>query len=205
VALCAEHGIPLIEDDIYGDLGFDDERPIVAKAYDEDRSVLLCSSFSKTMAPGYRVGWVVAGKHFQELQRRKYASSVCSAGLTQRVIAEFLSNGGYDHYLRRARKAYATSVGRVADAIARYFPAGTKMSRPLGGFVVWVELPEVVDTMKLFARARDAGIVFAPGPIFTAQDAYRNCMRITASRWSPDVEGAIARLGRLAERALGDT
>jgi DNA-binding transcriptional MocR family regulator len=202
VALLAEWKIPLIEDDVYGDLTYADSRPKLAKAHDKTGDVILVSSFSKTLAPGYRVGWVAAGRFQQDIERIKFASTVCSPTLPQLAVAEFLAGGGYDHHLKRARKAYAENTAKMSDAIGRYFPAGTKMSRPQGGFVLWVELDPSVDTLKLYAKASQEGVIFAPGVIFSAQEAYKNCLRLNASKWNEKIELAIAKLGKLIEKEI---
>jgi DNA-binding transcriptional MocR family regulator len=198
VNLLAEHEIPLIEDDIYGDLGFSGERPKAAKAFDRSGNVLLCSSFSKTIAPGYRVGWAVPGRHMAALEKAKFVSNISSATLPQLAIAEFLSNGGYDHHLRRIRRTYAQNVTQMADAVGEYFPRGTRVTRPAGGFVLWVEMPEAVDSIRLYAQAREAGISVTPSPLFSARKQFRNCIRLNAAQWSPKSEGALATLGNLA-------
>ncbi len=199
VAICQRYDCSIVEDDIYGDLGFDDARPSVAKAYDESDTVLLCSSFSKTLMPGGRVGWVVSGKHRPAINRAKYAMNIVSASLPQLVIAEFLNNGGYDHHLRRARRAHESNVRNMSDAVCRYFPEGTKMTRPLGGFVLWVELPLGVNTLALYGKTVEAGVTFTPGMLFSAHDQYRNCLRINASRWDAEVERAIQAIGQCAK------
>ena len=202
VALLAEWKIPLIEDDVYGDLTFSESRPKLVKAYDKTGDVIVCSSFSKTLAPGYRVGWVAAGRFQQDVERIKFASTVCSPTLPQLAVAEFLAGGGYDHHLKRARKAYAENVGKMSEAIARHFPGGTKISRPQGGFVLWVELDASVDTMKLYTKASKEGIIFAPGVIFSAQEAYKNCLRLNASKWNEKIELAIAKLGQMVDKEV---
>ena len=203
VAVCQRYEAAIIEDDIYGELGFDDARPSVAKAYDEADNVLLCSSFSKTLAPGLRVGWVVSGKHRTTLQRLKYATNIAAASLPQLVIAEFLSNGGYDHYLRKARKSYESNTNQMSDAICRHFPAESRITRPLGGFVLWVELPASINSIALYGKAVERGVTFTPGILFSAHDQYRNFMRLCASRWGPDYEKAISVIGHLAKQMIG--
>ena len=198
VEVCQRYEASIVEDDIYGDLGYEDGRPSVAKAYDDSDAVLLCSSFSKTLAPGARVGWVVSGKHRSAIERSKYAMNICAASLGQVVISEFLNNGGYDHYLRRVRKIHEANVRQVSDAVCRHFPAGTKMTRPLGGFVIWVELPNEINTLTLYAKSIANGVMFTPGMLFSAHDQYRNFLRISCSRWDPTIERGIATIGRLA-------
>jgi DNA-binding transcriptional MocR family regulator len=202
VARLAEWRIPLIEDDAYGDLTYGETRPKLAKAYDKAGGVIVCSSFSKTLAPGYRIGWVAAGRYQQDVEKLKFASTVCSPTLPQIALAEFLAAGGYDHHLKRARRTYSENVSQMSEAIGRHFPAETRVSRPQGGFVLWVELDARVDTMKLYAKATEMGITFAPGAIFSAQEAYKNCMRLNASRWNERVEAAVAKLGKLVQAEM---
>jgi DNA-binding transcriptional MocR family regulator len=198
VELLETYQVALIEDDIYGDLSFNDERPIVAKAFDRTGNVLLCSSFSKTLAPGYRVGWIAAGRYQEQIERGKMISSVATASPPQQAIAEFLANGGYEHHLRRVRRSYARQVAQMGDAIGRFFPEGTRVSRPLGGFVLWVEMPPPLNALRLYEEAKKVGISIAPGQIFSIEGKFRNCIRLNAATWDPGVEAAIATLGRLA-------
>jgi len=198
VELLGAHDIPLIEDDIYGDLGFDDDRPCVAKAFDTKGLVLLCSSFSKTIAPGYRVGWVAPGRFQRQVERLKILSNVATTTPTQLAIAEFLANGGYDHHLRKIRRAYRNQTMLMSQAVGKHFPEGTRVTRPSGGFVLWVEFPNHVDALKLYECALNAGITIAPGPIFSAKGKYRNFIRLNAGFWSVRIEEALATVGRLA-------
>ncbi len=205
VQMLENYQIPLIEDDIYGDLSYSDERPSVAKSFDKTGNVLLCSSFSKTVAPGYRVGWIAAGRYQKQIERGKMLGSVACASPPQLAIAEFLANGGYEHHLRSIRRAYARQSAQMGDAIGRAFPAGTRVSRPQGGFVLWVEMPEKVDSILLYKKAKGYGLAIAPGSIFSVDGKYRNCIRLNAATWSPAVEVAIDTLGRLADEQLNPT
>jgi len=197
VHMLGSRGIPLIEDDIYGELYFGDTRPRVAKSWDTDGNVLLCGSFSKTLAPGYRVGWIAGGRWQQKLIRQKFVTNLGTAMITQLTLAEYLQDGGFDHSLRRARKAYREQTLMMGQAVGHYFPEGTKASRPAGGFVVWVELPADVDGLVVYERALEHGITIAPGAIFSAQGKYRNHIRLNAARWDVDVERAIERIGKI--------
>ena len=203
VELLARHDIPLIEDDIYGDLSFADERPGVAKAHDRRGGVPLCSSFSKTLAPGYRVGWIAPGRFYPRVERLKMTHNIASAAPTQLAIAEFLANGGYDRHLRAIRRDYARRVALMGEAIGRHFPAGTCVTRPRGGFTLWVELPGEVDAFELYGRAVQRGISLAPGPTFSASGRYRNCIRLNAAFWSAETEPALRTLGTLAAELTG--
>ncbi len=199
VELITKHETPLIEDDIYGDLAFDTHRPLAAKAFDQKGLVMLCSSFSKTLAPGYRVGWVAAGRFQDEVMRYKSSLSLSTPTPLQWTIAEFLQSGGYDHMIRGLRKTFAHQVQRMSEAVGRYFPPGTRISRPQGGFVLWVEMPESVDAMKLFDDAIASGISLAPGPIFSASQGFRHCIRLNCGHaWTDRIDQAVATLGRLA-------
>jgi DNA-binding transcriptional MocR family regulator len=200
VELLASREIALIEDDVYGDLAFGANRPPAAKAYDRDGLVLLCSSFSKTLAPGYRVGWILPGRFQPEVERLKSLFNIATAVPTQLGIAGFLAEGAYDRHLRTVRRAYARQVARVREAVGHHFPAGTRVTRPEGGFVLWVEMPESVDSLRLYQKALQKGISVAPGTIFTLGDKFRNCIRLSAACWSERIERAIETLGGLAGR-----
>lgn len=203
VEVLAEREIPLIEDDIYGDLSFSDERPHVAKAYDRNGLVLLCSSYSKDLAPGYRVGWVAPGRYKRAVMRLKASTNIATPTLTQLALADFLANGGYDRHLSRLRRIYACQVALVAQAVLEYFPTGTRVSQPQGGFVLWVEMPPQVDSLHLYQEALRVGITLAPGPIFSAKQGYRNFLRLNCAWWSEAVEKALPTLGRLVAREAG--
>ncbi|HHJ13964.1 MAG TPA: PLP-dependent aminotransferase family protein [Gammaproteobacteria bacterium] len=201
VALLGGHGIPLIEDDVYGDLAFDHHRPPAAKRFDMDGKVLYCSSFSKTLSPGLRVGWVVPGTYQEQIEYQKYITSLAAPTLPQLAIADFLQRGGYDRYLRQVRGRYAQQVARITRAVGRYFPEGTRVTQPAGGFVIWVELPEGTDAMAIFHQALAKGISIAPGPIFSASQKYANFIRINCAQpWDERLEAAILFLGQLAHR-----
>ncbi len=199
VEMLAKKEIPLIEDDIYGDLQHDGPRPKVAKAFDKKGLVLLCGSVSKTLAPGFRVGWCAPGRFKDRVERLKFANTCGTPVLPQLAIAEFLQNGGYDHHLRGIRKNYAQQVRQVHEAIARYFPEGTKVTQPKGGFLLWVELPKRVNTLDLFEKAAKEKVSIAPGPLFSPKPNYKNFLRVNCGYpFTPQIEQAVMTLGRLA-------
>ncbi len=197
VELLARYDIPLIENNIFGEIYFDDERPGVAKAYDRKGLVMLCSSFSKDLCPAYRVGWVAPGRFKATVEWLKYTSSLATATLPQLAVAEFLSSGGYDHHLRRIRREYAQRVASMGQAVRRFFPEGTRVTRPGGGFVLWVQLPEAVDSLELYKRALKAGIAITPGYVFSTTEQFRNFIRLNAANWSKEAEPAIRQLGKM--------
>jgi len=201
VELTARWEVAVIEDDIYGDLAFQAPRPRTAKSFDRKGWVLLCSSFSKILCPGYRLGWVAAGRFRAEVERLKLLSNVSTPALQQMVVAEFLQSGGYDRHLKRLRTMLAGQVDRVREAIAKYFPDGTRISRPAGGYMLWVELPARIDALKLYRAALAENISILPGTIFSATGRYRNYIRINCGHtWSEAHDRALLTLGRLCER-----
>jgi len=202
VRLLARFGVPLIEDDIFGELHRPEtERPKVAKSFDQDGSVILIGSFSKTLAPGLRIGWIVPGKFHDRVLELKSATSLATPSLPQLTVAEFLKFGSFDAHLRRLRKFLAEQVYRFSCAIAESFPESTRISRPSGGFLLWIELEEDFDALELAAEALNRfRIAVAPGNIFSATgERYRNCLRISFGHaFSPKFAEAIQTLGRLA-------
>lgn len=198
VELLTRHDVALIEDDVYGELYFGETRPRPAKAFDTEGIVMHCSSFSKTLAPGYRVGWVAGGRHTRQIMRNKLTTSLATPAPTQAAIAAYLEKGGFDRHLRHFRQALALQQGELLQAIARYFPKGTRATRPAGGYFVWVELPAHIDTMKVHRAALDHGISIAPGPLFSASGAFGNFLRLNHGHpWNDGMEQGIATLGKL--------
>ena len=198
VRMLAACEIPLIVDDVYEELYFGSTRPRPAKAWDKAGLVLHCSSFSKCLAPGYRVGWVLAGRYAQQVRRLKMMTTLSTAIPPQAALADYLKQGGYDHHLRALRAALQTQQGRMREAVAHHFPAGTRITRPQGGYFLWVELPAHIDALAVHARAAQKNISVAPGPIFSPQRRYANCLRLNYGQpFTPQVEGAIAALGRI--------
>lgn len=199
VQLLNKAEIPVIEDDIYGEMYFGEQRPATLKEFDRKGLVLYCSSFSKTLAPGLRVGWTLAGRFTAAVQRHKINTSITTASLNQHMLAEFLKTGAFDRHLRRLRMALKTQVSNAALAIGRHLPTGTRLTDPEGGLLLWVELPEGADSLRIFNAARRSGITFLPGVINSADpERYRNCLRISCAQpWTDAHEKAMATLGRL--------
>ncbi|RPI28153.1 MAG: PLP-dependent aminotransferase family protein [Chloroflexota bacterium] len=197
VKMLAAREIPLIEDDIFGEMYYEGDRPKVAKAYDRKDLVLLCSSFTKDISPSFRVGWLAPSRFQIKIERLKMASNIATPIFTQLAIAQFLETGGYDHHLRRIRRAYELKISAMSQAIIRYFPEGTRVTSPQGGFVLWVQLPEEVDSLALYRLALKSKITLAPGYIFSATHKYKNFIRLNAAYWSEQNSGAVQRLGEL--------
>lgn len=197
VDLLGRYEIPLIEDDICGELAFSDRRPLTAKSFDRQDLVLLCSSYTKDIAPSFRIGWIAPGRYRSRVVQLKLATNLSTAMLPQLVIAEFLDTGGYDRHLRMIRRAYAQKTAQMANAVLDCFPEGTRVTSPSGGFVLWVQLPEKVDSLTLYHKALDAGITLAPGYIFSATPKYSNFIRLNAAYMNFSAHRALERLGEI--------
>ncbi|MCO4757960.1 MAG: PLP-dependent aminotransferase family protein [Oceanospirillaceae bacterium] len=203
IELCNQHDIILIEDDIYGDLSFQYPRPRSLKSYDTEGRVILCSSFSKTLAPGLRVGWVAPGRYLDEVLHMKYVSSISTPTVSQMAVAEYVSQGAYERHLRKMRENYQRGRDIMIELIQRYFPEGTRMTYPQGGFVIWVVMPKAINTMELNNRVKQFGISFAPGELFTTTKKYKNQMRLNYTNCPcPEVEEAIRTIGRVSKEML---
>lgn len=201
VQMMAERRITLIESDIYGEIHFGEQRPPVLKSFDSEGDVILCSAFTKTVAPGYRIGWVAPGRHFLKTQALKFRTSVACPMLQQEVLAQFIRDGGYDHHLRKLRAALKTQMLQMADAIARHFPMGCRLSLPQGGMMLWVELPRHVDSREVFALARLEHIGVAPGAAFSTSRRFDHFIRLQYGEpWSARTESALRRLGAIVTR-----
>ena len=163
---------------------------------------IYCSSFSKTIAPGYRIGWIATRRHMPRVLDRKFASTLAGPTLTQAALADLLSSGGYDNHLRRIRRVFEDNIDQMIRVVDRSFPKDTRVTRPAGGFVLWLELPKGLQCRDLFSVALAQGICFAPGDVFSASNRYANCLRLSAgSRWSPWIENGLKTLGGLASEA----
>lgn len=199
VRLLHKRRIPLIEDDVYGDLGFAPHRPSTCKGLAPDADILYCSSFSKTLAPGLRIGWIAAtGKRRERIEYLKYVTSIASPAVPQLAIAHLLETGRYERYLRQVRGRYASAVARMSDAVMKAFPDTTRISQPQGGFVLWIELPEGVDSFALARRALRKGVSIAPGPLFSASGKFGHFIRVSSARvWDARMERALVELAKL--------
>lgn len=202
VEMLSRRNIALIEDDIYGDLYYGKNRPSACKSFDKTGNVMYCSSVSKSLAPGFRIGWAIPGRWKDRVVGQKILHTVATNTLAQEGMAHFLEKGRYELHLRRLRKALHVNYFNYLQAIQRYFPADTKISRPKGGFVLWLELDKGVDAYQLYRNAITEGISIAPGQLFSRQGDYRNFIRVSfGAPWSPRIEKGIQRVGELARKA----
>jgi len=198
VGLLETHDVPLVEDDVYGDLVFEGRRPPAVKAFDRHGLVLYCASFSKTLSPGLRVGWSIPGRYQNQIELLKLVVNQSTAVAPQLAIAGFVESGGFERHLRRVRKMYRDQMESTIRSVARAFPDGTRWTRPSGGHVLWVQMPEAVDSMQLYDEAAAEGIRVAPGPMFSASGRFRNFVRLnTGFPFTAATERKIETLGRL--------
>ncbi|MFL6646002.1 MAG: PLP-dependent aminotransferase family protein [Paraburkholderia fungorum] len=205
VRLLAKHGVPLIEDDVFRELHFGSTPAYPAKRFDSNGLVLHCGSFSKSLAPGLRLGWVAAGQYAARIEHARWLTMGPASVPVQCAIADYLEHGDYDRLLRKLRRELASLQTRMVAAIVRYFPKGTVVVRPPGGFFLWVQLPEGVEAVRLFEMAEAHEIAIAPGAIFSRGREFRRHIRLNYGRpWSPDVEKEMRTLGTLARRAMAE-
>ncbi|MFM0258079.1 aminotransferase-like domain-containing protein [Paraburkholderia sediminicola] len=205
VRLLAKHGVPLIEDDVFRELHFGLTPAYPAKRFDSNGLVLHCGSFSKSLAPGLRLGWVAAGRYAARIERARWLTMAPASVPAQCAIADYLEHGDYDRLLRKVRRELAYLQTRMVAAVVRYFPQGTLVVRPPGGFFLWVELPEGVETVQLFEMAEAHEIAIAPGAIFSCSREFRRHIRLNYGRpWTSDVEKEMHTLGLLATRAMAE-
>jgi len=197
-AIANARQLPVIEDDLYGDIFFTNHRPDTIKAYDEDGWVLYCSSFSKSLAPGLRIGWCNAGRFADAVARLKSMINGPTSSFTQRALHRLLAAGVYERHLKKFRIELQKNLVRATAIITEYFPEGTKISAPLGGLVIWVELPAHINTVQLQDEAYRLGISYAPGEIFSAKGDYQNYLRLSyCMPWEAKTENALRKLGEL--------
>jgi len=198
VSLLEQHDIPLIEDDVYSEIYFTEQKPKPAQLYSEKGLVMTCSSFSKTAAPGYRIGWLLPGKFEEQAKRIKRAQSASTPMLQQWTLNEYLLSGDYDRHLCVLRKTLAYNCERMRALIAENFPPEVCISKPQGGSVLWLRCQSHVNTGAFFQQALSQGVSFAPGVVFSPSGKYKNYMRVSYGvQWGEDIEKAIKVLGQL--------
>lgn len=203
VELLARHGIPLVEDDVYAELYFGRERPVPAKAFDREGLVMHCSSFSKSLAPGHRIGWVAGGRFTARIARHKLTTTLNTNVPSQLALSHYLQRGGFDRHLRRLRRTLAEQQAQCLGAVGRHFPRGTRVTRPAGGYFLWLELPEGTDALAVQRRAAAEGISVAPGPMFSASRGFGHCLRLNCGHpLDARAQAALATLGRLSALPL---
>ncbi len=196
--LLHQHQVPLIEDDVYSELYYGTQPPKPVKSFDRDGLVMHCGSFSKSLAPGYRVGWVAGGRYAEKISRLKLMTTISPSVPAQAAIADYLQHGGYDRHLRKLRHTLEMQQSAMLASAARHFPAETRVTRPSGGYFLWFEFPQAVDSLQLFQLALAQGVSLAPGPIFSATRSFGNCARLNHGHsWDEASERAMEMLGQI--------
>jgi len=203
VELAARHAMPLIENGVFNELYYGEEPPTTLKSFDTAGLVLHCGSFTKSLSAGARIGWAVAGRYREQVEQLKFINTHSTSSLAQRGVANFLAHDGWDHQLRGVRQALEERGALMRSMVRRFFPDGTCMSQPRGGYLLWIELPGRVDTLALYREALDRGISIAPGRVFSNGELYGHFLRLNYSfEWTPPIEEAIKTLARMAGHAL---
>lgn len=193
IALCSKNSIKIIEDDVYGDVSHDPYyRPRPLKSFDKNDTVIYCNSFSKTISPGLRIGWMVNKELQTSLEYNKYVSGLSSVTISQHMIAEYLKRGKHERYLQSARRNYALHANRMLEKVHDLMPVGTRITNPKGGFMLWMALPEQIDTLELLDKTVAKGISFNPGILFSASNKHSNCLRLNcALKWNDQVKESL--------------
>lgn len=193
-----EHHIPIVEDDLYGDLFFNGARPDTIKTYDTNGWVMYCNSFTKTIATGFLIGWCAAGRFTCDVARIKAMHNGSTAAFSQRVMLDLLSSGSYDRHMKKFRVELQKNLDRTISIIEQYFPKGTLSTRPGGGLVAWLKLPEHIDAGLIQEEAIEQGVSYAPGEIFSLKGDRKHFLRISyCNLWENKVQDALIRLGGL--------
>jgi DNA-binding transcriptional MocR family regulator len=204
VAMLAARDIPLVEDDVSTDLHYTDTRPGTYKQFDKKGLVLLCSSFSKTIAPGYRVGWTLPGRFRQKVLEIKATTNVSTSTPAQMAIAEYLRQGRMERHLKRLRATLEQQMDAMQIHLEQCFPPTTRVTHPRGGVVLWLELDPQVDSVELFFRAGEKGIAIAPGAIFSTGDKFSNYIRLSCGEpVTGRIRQGLADLGAMAAEMSG--
>ncbi|AZP11964.1 aminotransferase-like domain-containing protein [Undibacterium parvum] len=200
VALCEQQHLPLIEDDSYGALVNDDLPPTAAKHWDTTGNVIYCASLHKILAPGLRVGWMLAGRWHARINMLKYAQTRYNEELSQLVVAEFLQSSAYDRHLRRLRATLSLQRERTAEAIAAYFPPGTRLSVPNGGVSIWVEMPNQLSSKEVFEAALEQGILVSPGLLYSNSNRFNHFLRLNCGmHFTTELDDALRSLGNIIQ------
>jgi DNA-binding transcriptional MocR family regulator len=202
-ALLKRHRVPLIEDDVFAELYYGSERPSPIKRFDSEGLVLHCGSFSKSLALGLRVGWVAPGRFYEDVWRRKVLFSTSTNVFAESAIDQYLKYGGYDRHLRSMRAQLEQLALRMQEAVTRYFPSHSLMTRPVGGYFLWVQIPNV-DTFELYKQAMDERIAVSPGAPFCGAGTFDDCIRLNyGAPWTTETEKALRKLGAIAHKLEG--
>lgn len=204
IELSARYRIPILEDNPYSELRYEGQGPPSLGALDTEGLVIQLGSFSKTLSPGMRLGWLIASEEvFQNAVIAKQAADLHTSTVQQRAAARMLQTFDYDGHIQRLCKVYGERCQAMRSAIEQYFPQDVKATRPEGGLFIWVELPERISADELFIDAVAEHVAFVPGTSFFACESRQNFMRLNFSNQTPEmIEEGIKRIGSVLKRRL---
>ena len=194
-----------MSDDLFGDLHYSGTSLPAIKSFDSQGRVLYCSSVSKSLGSGFRIGWTCPGRYFEAVKSLKAFRNIGEPLLSQMVVAEFMDSG-YERHLKALKKTFARQHKMMTDLIYQAFPRGTYVYPARGGHVLWLTLPDQRDSLLLYERARSQGITFFPGKVFSTTGKYNSSLSLNvAIQWDDTTRQAILTLGRLAGELSGST
>lgn len=203
LSLAEKHEFVIVEDDIYGEIYFDLQRPRSLYSYDTNGSVILCSSFSKGLSRDLRVGWIVSSRYTDAIKKLKLVTALASSQTVQKGVSDFLSDGGLEKHMRQQRLKLRQQYHQLTQLLNQHIPDVVSCSQPNGGLSLWLELPKSVDTLKLYSHAQEQGLILTPGRLFTAQERYFNFLRMSfVHPWTPERQHAVKHLGELITKEL---
>lgn len=200
VTLAEHYNVPIIEDDVYSDLFFGEKRPLNCKTFDESGIVLWIGSFSKTLVSGYRVGWLAPGKFKSEIEKTKLFHTLYTGTILHEAVGLFLESGGYEQYLKKVRTVLNNNCKNLQHCIHDYFPHETAFTNPQGGMNLWIEFSQDFDALELYNKAVQNKISITPGRIYTLQNQYNNCIKLSfGMKWNDTTEKSFIKLGKIAK------
>lgn len=203
IDLANRYDFAIVEDDIYGDLAYANPRPRSVKSYDTEGRVLYCSSFSKTISPAFRTGWCAPGRYIEKFKHMKYVSTACGSILQPRAIAEFIAKGHYNRHIKTMRAQYLRNRDYLIELVTQFLPKDIRMSYPQGGYLLWIALPEAVNTDDISRELAPYHCSIAPGSLFTASQKFRHCLRLNyAQEINQEFRNAIEITGKIINDKL---
>lgn len=203
LALANQYDLAVIEDDVFGSLIHHSQRNSTLKALDTDGRVMLCNSFSKILDPSLRLGWIAAGRYFDQVNYLKYVTTLATSGIMQHAAADWLSSANYPRHLKHLQGRYRQKRCEFLDALANTLAPEVQVIPPQGGFLCWLQLPETCDGDRIYLAAKEHGISLTPGSLFGTQGQFKHCIRLNFALFNRSCEQmqALERVGQLITEA----
>lgn len=196
LSIAQRHHIAVIENDIYGDLYFQGQRPSTIKSFDESGLVLTYSSYAKTLAPGIRLGWLSSGQFMERAEQIRFSLGSSVSPLYQETVNRLIEGSSYDRHVRSFRLQLARNARFATNLLATHFPENSCVVTPLGGYNLWVKMPDTIDMKFFYEQCDKVGIRFTPGYTFSFSSAFDQYFRLVfADTFSPKKIEAIRQLG----------